>query len=207
MEKPEHKKKMVVVEEESPVVEPVVEASIQPVETPVVSAPQPVEVVEPVYDEEPKTNYLFIIVPVALLVGALVGGLITYFSGLSRLGEAEKTPSPVPVVVETEATPQASPSSTLKRDELKVQVLNGSGVSGAAGKAKSLLESLGYKNVEVGNASVSNLAQTEVAILDTKKEFLDMIIKDLSANYEAVGASKPLATTSKFDLVITIGKK
>lgn len=207
--KEDAKKKVVVVEEVTDTVEELKkdEAS-EDVKTPeVVKSVEPVETVEPVADEFEKPNYLWIIVPTALLVGALVGGLITYFSGLSRLEEADRTPSPVPTVVETEPTPTASPSSTFKRDGLKLQVLNGSGVSGAAGKAKTLLEGLGYKDVDTGNASSSNFVKTEVSVKESAKEYLDLVIKDLSKEYEATAAAKVLSNTSKYDIVITLGQK
>lgn len=162
-------------------------------------------------DDYERPNYLWIIVPTALLVGALVGGLITYFSGISRLDtntDAAATPTPVATTSPSvDSEPTTAPVSNLKKDELKIQILNGSGVSGAAGKAKTLLEGLGYKNIDAGNASSSDFATTEVAIKDTKKEYLDAILKDLSKNYEASEAAKPLAATSKYDLVITLGKK
>ena len=195
---------MVVVEEILDVEEksPVEEVNENPKTEQVVA---PVEVIE---EEVEKSNYLWIIIPTALLIGALVGGLITYFSGLSRLQVADQTPSPVPSVEPmVTSTPVASPSSTIKREDLKVQVLNGSGISGEAGKAKTLLEGLGYKNVDTGNASSSDYAQTEISIKTTSKDALATVIKDLSTKYSAVEASKPLVVTSKYDLVITLGKK
>lgn len=204
--KEDPKKKVVVVEEVDNTAEEIRKENIsEELHTPEVA--KPIETVELVADEFEKPNYLWIIVPTALLVGALVGGLITYFSGLSRLGEADRTPSPVPTVVEIEPTPTASPSSTLKRDGLKLQVLNGSGVSGAAGKAKTLLEGLGYKDVDTGNASSSNFAKTEVSVKESAKEYLDLVIKDLSKEYEATAATKVLSNTSKYDIVITLGQK
>src|SRR3989344_9303257 len=85
------------------------------------------EVSTPIENE--KANYLWIIIPTALLVGALVGGLITYFSGISKLSNSNVSPSPV-----SSSTPEASPSATplasIKRSDIKIQVLNGSGKSG-----------------------------------------------------------------------------
>lgn len=189
----EPKKKMMVVEE----VEEIKEIPEQ--------ITTPVEVIE---EEVEKTNYLWIIIPTALLIGALVGGLITYFSGLSRLKEVNTTPTPIaskqPVV---EATPSASPSTTIKREDIKLQVLNGSGVSGLAGKAKTYLEGLGYKDVQTGNASVSNLVETTIAVKDSKKELLDIVSADLSKNYKVAKTIDSLITTSKYDFVITLGSK
>jgi len=159
-------------------------------------------------DDEEKPNYLWIIVPTALLVGALVGGLITYFTGISSLGQVDPSPTPIATATpNTEATPEPTASTSLKREDVKVQVLNGSGVSGAAGKVKTLLEGLGYKDVDTGNASSTDVAVTEVSVKESKKEFVKLVIKDLAKSYEAVEASKPLVASSKYDIVITLGKK
>ena len=85
------KKKIVVVEEvvESPEVteSPKIDETVK---TEQVTAP--VEVIE---EEVEKTNYLWIIIPTALLIGALVGGLITYFSGISKLDSQDVISTPV----------------------------------------------------------------------------------------------------------------
>lgn len=209
MPKEEPKKKVVIVEEVEPTEETPKQEEVVAVES---KEPEKVEAVPQVietpdeYDDKP--NYLWIIVPTALLVGALVGGLITYFSGLSRLEGDEPTVTPVATTAsEVKETPVASSAPTLKRDGLKLQVLNGSGVSGAAGKAKTLLEGLGYTSVDTGNASSSDFANTEVAVKESAKEYMDLIIKDLSKDYEATAAAKVLPTNSKYDIVITLGKK
>ena len=215
MSKEEPKKKVVVVEEietvdESPkheetdVVESVEAKKVEPVEDPQIVEQE----IEPI-EEYDKPNYLWIIVPTALLVGALVGGLITYFSGIANLNNPS-TESPTPVattISENKETPIASNAPAVKRDEIKVQVLNGSGVSGAAGKAKTLLEGLGYSGVDTGNASSSSFVSTEVAVKESAKEFLDLVIKDLSKDYTATAAAKVLPTSSTYDIVITLGAK
>ena len=171
----------------------------------------PVEKVEPVVEQSPiveeeKPNYLWIIIPTALLVGALVGGLITYFSGISKLSNSNVSPSPV-----SSSTPEASPSATplasIKRSDIKIQVLNGSGKSGLAGKVKTYLEGLGYKDVAVGNASSSSFVETEIQIKDSKKDFLETITDDLSENYTVSKETKTLVISSKYDIVVTIGSK
>lgn len=194
-EEKEKAKKIVIVEEVSP-----------EEESPVVEVKDEKET-ETLNTEEEKPNYLWIIIPTALLVGALVGGLITYFSGISKL-DKEATPTPISTEIPIDnETPVPSPVSDLKRDILKIQVLNGSGVSGAAGKAKIYLEGLGYKDVETGNASASGFAETEISIKDSQKDFLDLITTDLSKNYQVSKDIKTSAITSKFDVVITLGQK
>jgi len=155
-----------------------------------------------------KPNYLWIIIPTALLVGALVGGLITYFSGISRLNTGDETPAPSSTSTPgAQASPTSESKTDIKRSEVKIQVLNGSGTSGLAGKAKTYLEGLGYKDVAVGNASSSDFAETEIQIKDGIKGFLDTITTDLSKNYTVAKETKVLTSSSKFDIVITLGKK
>lgn len=196
-------KKMVVVEEiveeeKTPIVESEPAMDTEPVK----------KVEEEVIIEEEKTNYLWIIIPIALLIGALVGGFITYFSGISRLTETDASPSPIASVQPTvEPIPTASPSANFKRDTLKLQVLNGSGVSGLAGKAKTYLESLGYKDVAIGNASVSNLTETIISVKESKKDLVENIRTDLAKNYKVAKETETLVATSKYDFVITLGSK
>lgn len=192
-------KKVVVVEE--------VEATV---ETPIVeSKPEPeVKTETEVFVEEEKSSYLWIIIPTALLVGALVGGLITYFSGISRLSKEDQTLAPSATVEPAiEPTPTASPSSSLKREQIKLQVLNGSGISGFAGKAKTYLEGLGYKDVMTGNAKTSDFTNTVISVKDSKKELLETIKTDLSKNYQVTEKTETLPASSKYDFVITLGSQ
>ena len=192
--KKENKKVVVVEEVEAPIIE---------------SKSEPETVVEPeAIVEEEKSNYLWIIIPTALLVGALVGGLITYFSGISRLSETDQEIAPSATVAPSaEPTPTASPSSSLKREEIKLQVLNGSGISGFAGKAKTYLEELGYKDVMTGNAATSDFTNTIISVKDSKKEFLETIKTDLAKNYKVAEKTETLSASSKYDFVITLGSK
>jgi len=201
--KEEPKKKMVVVEEIVEEVEaPVIESE------PTIATEPEKKVTENLIVEEEKTNYLWIIIPIALLIGSLVGGFITYFSGISRLTNSNQSPSPIATVIPTaEPTPTASPSANFKRETLKLQVLNGSGVSGLAGKAKTYLESLGYKNVVAGNASISNLIETTISVKESKKDLVENIRTDLEKNYKVAKEIETLVATSKYDFVITLGSK
>lgn len=221
-EKEKSKKKMVVVEEViNEKEQEVSEVSKVPevAEVPVITETK-TEDIEKAINSEPKsgsdtssefiekTNYLWIIIPTALLIGALVGGLITYFSGLSRMSETNATPSPIATVTpEVQVTVTPSPKSSFDRSAVKLQVLNGSGVSGLAGKAKIYLEGLGYKDVVAGNASASNLVETTVSVKDIQKELLESVVTDLSKNYKVAEKTEILSASSKYDFVITLGSK
>lgn len=199
----EPKKKMVVVEE-------VVETTDIPEEIKTETKPEEkiTSNTQSPEEESEKTNYLWIIIPTALLIGALVGGLITYFSGLSKLNDIVATPSPIATIApEATATATPVPTTETKRSEIKLQVLNGSGVSGLAGKAKTYLEGLGYEGVVVGNASVSNLTETTISVKESKKDLLEAVSTDLAKNYKVAKEAETLVASSKYDFVITLGSK
>lgn len=207
--KEEPKKKMVVVEE----VEVKDEESPKTQEVPVITETK-AEDIQIALNQEPdpefveKTNYLWIIIPTALLVGALVGGLITYFSGISKLNVPEATTSPVPTVEPVvTASPKPEVKTEVKRDTIKILVLNGSGTAGLAGKAKTYLEGLGYVGVVAGNAPTSDFEETVIAVKDTKKELLDTVKSDLSKNYQVAKDTEVLSASSKYDFVVTLGSK
>jgi len=115
--------------------------------------------------------------------------------------ENKESPTTTPA-----ATSTPSPTPSIERSDLTVQVLNGSGVSGAAGVAKDYLEGLGYEDVETGNASLYDYEETEVSIKEDVEEYLDMIIEDLSDEYEVATDSGVLDEDGDFDVEIIIGK-
>lgn len=71
----------------------------------------------------------------------------------------------------------------LDRADLSIVVLNGSGVSGAAGKLSTKLKDLGYTVSSTGNADSSDYESTEINVKSTKKNFLNLLKKDLGSDY------------------------
>ncbi len=76
-----------------------------------------------------------------------------------------------------------------------------------AGKAKTYLEGLGYKDVQTGNASKSNLLETTVSVKAAQKSAVETVIADLSKNYKVAKETEVLPETSKYDFVINLGSK
>jgi hypothetical protein len=82
-------------------------------------------------------------------------------------------PTPTPSLEAPEPTPTPD-----VRGDIYLDVLNGSGVAGAAGRTADTLRALGYQIAEVGNADNSNYAETEIyAAADFDNETL--LISDL----------------------------
>src|SRR3990167_8781050 len=80
------------------------------------------------------------------------------------LGRNSRTPIEVEDVTPTafiNEEPTLMPTPTLMevdKSEVKIQVLNGTGIAGGAGILKTKLEGLGFSGIEVGNASPKGYA-------------------------------------------------
>lgn len=112
-------------------------------------------------------------------------------------------------ITPTIGRPTATPSPTLApepidRKEVKIQVLNGSGITGAAGSLKDKLENLGYSDIKAGNADKQDYIATNVTFnssIDSsiRKEILDKL-KEI---YKEVKEDEQ--SLKDFDIRITIG--
>lgn len=172
------------------------------------------------------------LVPIVIIV--LVGGILFFRSRQQSEEVTVFTITPTPTIVPT-STPTPQPTSTptpekkatptptkkpaatpipqrsattaaeLKRQSISVQVLNGSGVSGAAQKTADYLASFYYTVSATGNADNYDYEKT---VIETKKETdLALLKTDLEAQYAIGTASATLSSDSAYDAVIIIGKK
>lgn len=138
-------------------------------------------------------------------------------------GSKKSTPTPTPAAVIETATPEpsatesASPTPTptnnpvdsatgLNRANLSVEIQNGSGTVGAAGKASTLLKSLGYNITSTGNADNFNFTDVTVKVKVAQKKYLPLLIKDLSTDYTIGASSSDLDASSSADALVIIGK-
>lgn len=147
-------------------------------------------------------NPLVIIIPGILLLGALLGGIV-YFQKTVPNPEGS-TPSPS---AESSPSAEASPSAQTAVDltKYKVNILNGSGIAGEAGRAKTVIEDAGFSVSATGNAADYSFTKTIIsAKADVEKEFLDELKAALGEKYQ-VGANEELADSAKEDVVVTVG--
>ncbi|MGI5826423.1 MAG: LytR C-terminal domain-containing protein [Patescibacteria group bacterium] len=152
-------------------------------------------------------KFLLIGLGVLVLAATLIGAIYLYTKKDSKDSPSLVEPvasQPTPV----ESMPEPTPSPSLERSELKIKILNGSGVSGLAGKAKDLLEDKGYGEIATGNADSFDYEETTVQIKEEKNLFLDLLIEDLSEDYlVSTDSSDPLEEESDFDAIVTLGKE
>lgn len=90
-------------------------------------------------------------------------------------------------------TPTVTPEPTeepLARDEWTIEVLNGSGVTGEAGRVADTLRELGYDVVGTGNADATD--ETEVYVVEDKEDEVEPVLKDLESELGKLTVTGPL---------------
>lgn len=103
-------------------------------------------------------------------------------------------------------SPTPSPSAVIKKSDIRIKVLNGSGVSGQAAKVKNELLEAGFLEIETGNASSSSQQTTLVEYgPDLPGEFVNEIKRVLEDIFKKVGTNQNPEFTGT-DILITTGK-
>lgn len=137
---------------------------------------------------------------IILLVVALLG--IGIFFLTKKAGEKEIAPTETPTVTSS-PSPTAS-AEPIKRDEVTIEVQNGTGISGEAAYLQGQLRNLGYTDITVGNASSSDNEATTVTFKSGLNQgVIDEITAKLKELYQTV-TTKTSSTQTK-DMVIVTG--
>lgn len=142
--------------------------------------------------------------PVLLFLGSFLLSFLIFVI-ISNLKINLKLPSikrPEPTTIPTQ-TPTSTPS--FKKEDLKIKVLNGSGVVGKATDVKNILKDKGYGEIITGNADNYDYEKTEIQI---KKQFaqISSTLKTDLKDYLASFKQSELDATSTADLILIIGK-
>lgn len=148
----------------------------------------------------PVFLWAVIIIGVALLTG---GTLLVVVSGLPKLPTLLAKPTPTPTLA---PTPTPTPL-TPQRGDIKIQVLNGGGTPGSAGKAKTFLEEKGYTVAATGNTEEYTYKKTEILVKPGKVAYLDLLKADIAGNYTVGSASATLPEDASFDARVIVGKE
>lgn len=170
-----------------------------------------------------------------MIVTAVILGLLIFTAGsfFARNDEASETPQitilptssqeeptvAIEPTVDVDITPSVTPKVTVnktvtptqvtnKKATLVVEILNGSGIKGAAGKMSTVLVSAGYTVSRTGNADAFTYTGVTINLKKSKAVLLDQLKKDLSAgSYLVTGSTTTLAETSDVDAVIILGSE
>lgn len=149
-----------------------------------------------------------------LIVWAVVTIVVAILTGTVLFAVSKKSvhfpsflvkPTPTPTPLPT-PTPTPTPAPVDKKT-LKVQVLNGGGVTGAASKMKKALEDKGYTVSGTGNTDEYTYETTEIHTKAASSGAIDMISTDLKDSYTLGTSSADLADSSSYDVQVIVGKK
>jgi hypothetical protein len=115
---------------------------------------------------------------------------------------AKAKPTPIPTVV---PLPTATPTPEIKKDSIKVKILNGSGTPGKAGEVKTVMKEKGYQDIVTGNADSFDFALTEIAVKKGNEHIAQTIKAELS-DYAKDAKVTVLDDKEEADVVVTVGK-
>jgi hypothetical protein len=82
-------------------------------------------------------------------------------------------------VTPTSAPPSPTPTPNFKKEDVKIKILNGSGVRGKAIEIKEILRKKGYVEILTDNAENFDYTITEIQVKKTKSQLETMIKNDL----------------------------
>ncbi|MEK7526087.1 MAG: LytR C-terminal domain-containing protein [Patescibacteria group bacterium] len=153
-----------------------------------------------------KLTFVLVMILVALVVALLVGGVYVYTQGTTDSTPLDPTPLATQIPTD-ETQPSPTPEEKVDVSKLKVNILNGSGKIGEAGKVKTAIEKEGFKVAATGNAATFDFEETVIAVKEgVSDSVVDMLKNALSDTYK-IEVGENLKTTSSFDIVITVGSK
>lgn len=151
--------------------------------------------------DAPKKNYMWPILFIFIAAILLLTGVFLYRQGKSTDDKVNVVKlSPAPSV-----TPQ--PTKVIDLTKYEIEILNGGGVSGEAGRQKTSLETAGFTISSIGNADNSDYTDT---IIQTKKEVDEDFIKklkDVLNSSFTVGEIESLSEDASVPVVVIIGTK
>ena len=161
--------------------------------------------------ENKKTSLVYVGAGVATL--ALFGALsfFLFFNKNNHAGELASTTGQEQNVLSEQAenvdnkAPEAEvKTADLKREDLKVKILNGANVNGLAAKTKSLFEAKGYKVVDIDTAEESR-SDTLYRFSKANLQFKDLVTSDFTEQFPKVSVEDTLPASESYDLLIIVG--
>lgn len=153
----------------------------------------------------------FIILVFMLVLFALIGlgGFFFYSLTSKKTTDGEATKDTTVVAPTTASVEDASDSAKLDDVDLSaytLQVLNGSGTPGEAGKAATLLEEEGFKDIDTGNADKYTYDATEIQLRKkTPDAVYQSIVNALKDTYSVTRSAELLSEDDEYDIIVIVG--
>ncbi len=174
-------------------------------------------------------RFLFLLVAIVVIIIIFFVGT-KFFGSKNQKNNSKITPTPTEFQIPTDtpapspsggptptpkptASPTPKPASSpidqatgLDRSKLSVEVQNGSGQVGTAGKAAGILKNLGYNVVSTGNADNYNYSNVTIKVKSSVSNYLTLLKNDLSASYTIGSSTSDLSASSSADALVIVGK-
>lgn len=107
----------------------------------------------------------------------------------------------VVTITPTIISPSPTPTPDFKKEDVKIKILNGSGLKGKATEIKEILKNKGYMDIVTGNADNFDFKITEIQVKKDKAQLGNMIKNDLK-DYVASPKITVLDDKEAADLVL-----
>jgi hypothetical protein len=152
---------------------------------------------------EKKASHLILYLVILTVVVLGCAGLLYKMGFLATI--IPQTTKPVTPTMTLTPTATATPTPEVADlSKLKVQVLNGSGVTGEAAKVKAILLGMGFVNIDTGNAAATTASEIQMKSI-VPISVGDQIMKSvISYNLSNVST---LTNDNKYDLIMVLGKQ
>ena len=157
-----------------------------------------------------KKKKMFFILFILIIVAGVISGGIWYFNNNFKKEDSDTnvdngsqvvTPSP-----EVSATP--TQAQEVDTSEYSINILNGSGIAGEAGRVENLLSDIDFKVIDTANADSYDYVETAVQIKENLPDTLYNLIKEsLENNYIVTRLDENLTEDSEYDVVIIVGSQ
>lgn len=150
--------------------------------------------------ERPKVGPIIVIILFLIIIGASFWFLL----GSKRVNRSSsKTPTPTTYARSSSPTPTPT-EKVIPREGVKIQILNGTDISGAAARLRGEFESLGYSGIEIGNARQKGYTGTQVTFAKEVDESVkEEILEKLKEIYQSVETKED--SLKDFDIQVITG--
>ncbi len=149
---------------------------------------------------------IFLTAFIAIMLGALIGGVMVFISGVNQTDGVAVTPSPQANL--PSFTPEPTPTPVpVDKKAYTINIQNGSGIAGEGARAAALLRQAEFTVGAVGNAATFNYTDTIIQAKATvSREFLSELETALEETY-FVADRQELADSSSVDIIVIVGSE
>ncbi|MDD5147772.1 MAG: LytR C-terminal domain-containing protein [Candidatus Daviesbacteria bacterium] len=128
----------------------------------------------PMYEQRPqeKKSGKKLLIIIVVLTALLFGGYFAVRSIIQPSPPVTTTSTPVP-------TPAPTSQPVLNRSDWSLEILNGSGVTGAARKIADQVQILGYLVVKTGNADKDSYPLSQILVKKELESQVELVVADL----------------------------